>query len=529
MSIKLRLALLLGLLLLGFIGAFLVLRVLERRELEQMLAEDRRARSQLLNHWVDLASRALPQFATEAAQSEDFAGLLARGENEESPQKISAALGQAGAHFLWIMRGDGTPRAEYASPGKAVPRAFPLSATEFKTVAGETPNARFFAESAVGLLEICVRRLVTKDPELREWVVVARLWDEAQQRALAQLTESVVEIGGPAEINQPVVADSHIVLLRTLADWQGQALRTLKVAYDATGLGRTVQTDWEQGLIFLAFGLLVLVAVALALQDWVLRPLSQIGESLAQNDAKRVEKLSAEKSELGRVAELVRTSFEQRDALQRSDQALRQTLEERARLGRDLHDGVIQSLYAAGMGLAGIRASLNPEQTEAAARLEQTRVALNETIHDVRNFIIGLEPEALKEQAFAPAVTALLDSMRGIREFRSEATIDETLAAGLSLAQRVHALQIAREAVSNALRHGLANHVTVSLRRIGESAEFEVADDGTGFDPAVVASRGNGLRNLAQRARELGAELDVDSRPGRGARVRLVFSLSSYD
>jgi signal transduction histidine kinase len=285
---------------------------------------------------------------------------------------------------------------------------------------------------------------------------------------------------------------------------------------------------------------MLIVAMWLAIQAWVLRPLSRISDSLATDQPQLVADMSTEKSEFGRVAQLVRSSFEQRDDLQReirertiaqaarerSEAALRSNLEERSKLGRDLHDGVIQSLYAAGMGLVGIRALLRPDQTEAMARLEQSRTALNETIHDVRNFLIGLEPEALKLQTFSQAVAALLDMMNGIKPFHSRVEIDEALASGLTLAQRVHALQITREAVSNALRHGEASRINVALRGRAGQAEFEVTDDGRGFDPALAASPGKGLVNFAQRARELGADLSVESQPGRGTRVRLAFSLS---
>jgi signal transduction histidine kinase len=102
--------------------------------------------------------------------------------------------------------------------------------------------------------------------------------------------------------------------------------------------------------------------------------------------------------------------------------------------------------------------------------------------------------------------------------------VDEELAAQLTLAQRVHALQIAREAVSNALRHGHATHIGIALRRHGEFAEFEVVDDGQGFDVGASAA-GKGLVNFTARARELGGELAVNSQPGKGTRVQLVFSL----
>ncbi len=527
MSIKTRIALLLGLLLLGFLGTLLALRILERREWEQLVADDRRARSQLLNHWVDITGRALPQFADEVAQAEDVVALAGGAESEANRQKLEALLQQSAIDMLWVMRADGTPRAEFSKSG-AAKTGLPLAPPEFLELTHETPRPRFFAQAGDGLLELCVRRLQTRDAA-REWLVVSRRWDDAQLASLARLTDAKVSLGGPAAMAQPLVPVAHIVLLRPLTDWRGHPLRTLRIDYDASGLERSVQTDWQQTQIFIAFGVLVLLAVTLALQGWVLRPLAAIGESLESRNPKPVEPLSVEKSELGRVAQLVLTSFAQHEALARSDSALRRTLDERARLGRDLHDGVIQSLYAAGMGLAGIRALLNPAQIEAAARLEQTRAALNETIHDVRNFIVGLEPEALKEQTFAHAVNALLESMQGIRKFRATAMIDETLAARLSLSQRVHALQIGREAVSNALRHGSANTIAVELKTAGGFAEFQVSDDGSGFNPTRMSGSGQGLRNLAQRAQELGGKLAIDSKPREGARVKLVFSLQTYD
>jgi signal transduction histidine kinase len=330
-----------------------------------------------------------------------------------------------------------------------------------------------------------------------------------------------------------------IELLRPLPDAHGHPVRVLRLVAPRAEADSAIRSDRRQLQVFGAFGLLVLLAMARALHLWVVQPLDRISASLAAEQPAALGDLAKDKSELGRVAQLVAASFDHREALQReiaerrhaqdaleqSEAALRRNIEDRARLGRDLHDGVIQSLYAAGMGLAGVRAVLTPEQAEAASRLEQTRAALNETIHDVRNFIIGLEPEALKQQAFSRAVAVMLESMRNLREFRSSVDINEELASRLTLAQRVHALQITREAVSNALRHGEANQIQIALRSRGEFAEFEVTDDGRGFDASTAVSSGTGLANFAVRARELGGELEVQSEPGRGTRVKLVFSL----
>jgi signal transduction histidine kinase len=287
-------------------------------------------------------------------------------------------------------------------------------------------------------------------------------------------------------------------------------------------------------VVFLAAGMLA--TIWLGLEGWVLRPLSRIDQSVVTNNPGLVRIRSDEPAEFGRVARFMGSSFELRDSLQREraerataestrseiDTALQLNIAERSRLGRDLHDGIIPSLYAAGMGLAGIDALLRPEQTEVAMRLAQSRAALNETIHDLRNVLTGLEPEALKLRTFSDAVAALLETLKGIRPFTSRVEIDDTLVARLGQAQRVHALQITREAVSNALRHGEANRINVTFRQQDGRLEFEVSDDGRGFEPGVQPS-GNGLANFAARARELDTELRIRSEPGGGTSIRLTF------
>lgn len=89
----------------------------------------------------------------------------------------------------------------------------------------------------------------------------------------------------------------------------------------------------------------------------------------------------------------------------------------------------------------------------------------------------------------------------------------------------MHALQIVRECVSNAIRHGQAARIEVSLRKTDAGAELTVRDNGRGFDLAAARTRGgSGLANLASRAAEIAAHLEIDSSPGKGTGVTLRFS-----
>ncbi len=231
--------------------------------------------------------------------------------------------------------------------------------------------------------------------------------------------------------------------------------------------------------------------------------------------------------EIGRIARLIENTGAQREALRDSESELQRVLQERSRLSRDLHDGIIQSLYGTGMSLATVQARLPAGDTTNRASLDQSRASLNEAILDLRNFITGLEPEALKQPTFTAAVTGLMNSTETEQQVKTQCSIDENLARQLSITQRAHLLQITREALSNALRHGEATEVSAELLLNGSYAEYHFRDNGHGFKTSAVSTHnGHGLENLSNRARDLDASLSVRSHPGEGTQLKLMFKIS---
>ena len=109
---------------------------------------------------------------------------------------------------------------------------------------------------------------------------------------------------------------------------------------------------------------------------------------------------------------------------QLKQQLLTQSLDEKIRLGRDLHDGIIQSLYAVGLTLETVRALVKSNPAEADRQLEHTRAGLNETIRDVRAYITGLAPENLRRGGVANALSALLAELKAGRSAQFDITID---------------------------------------------------------------------------------------------------------
>ncbi len=276
------------------------------------------------------------------------------------------------------------------------------------------------------------------------------------------------------------------------------------------------------------------VALALALASMALS--AALVVSLAARPSRRTDTQSPfdpTRTEVGALSKLAESSAAQHDELTRErdvrlraeedgqlkQQLLTQALEEKIRLGRDLHDGIIQSLYAVGLTLESARALLRDNPTEVDRRLEQCRTTLNASIRDARAYITGLAPENLRRTNFARSLETLLADLCADRTARFEIKVDDEATALLSPAQTIEALQVAREAVSNALRHGGASLVTIRVHQGEREVCLLVQDNGTGFDATHRRDGGHGLGNMQARADHIGATLAITSRPGEGVRV----------
>jgi signal transduction histidine kinase len=194
-------------------------------------------------------------------------------------------------------------------------------------------------------------------------------------------------------------------------------------------------------------------------------------------------------------------------------------LEDRERIAKELHDGVVQALFAVGMSLqAG--ASRAEDPAAVRTRLQEAVEAIDGVIRDLRNYIFGLGPGAAADRELDRALRELAGEFRRGTDVAIAVEVDrhaaETLASRAS-----DVVQAAREALSNTIRHAKPQTVSVGLRRDGERIVLEVEDDGVGFDPGEVAP-GRGLGNLRARAAALGGELEIDSEPGGGTAVRIV-------
>src|ERR687897_878268 len=195
-----------------------------------------------------------------------------------------------------------------------------------------------------------------------------------------------------------------------------------------------------------------------------------------------------------------------------------EVLDERERIGKELHDGVIQSLFAVGMNLQAL-ASLSPDP-ETARRLEAAVEDVDHAIRDLRNYIFGLRPGILADRQLDQALRELGGAFSERTGVVTVVEVDADVASEVA-SRAPNIVQIVREALSNVGRHAAATTCRVRLARDRDGRVLlEVDDDGAGFDPRSP-STGMGLANLHERTGSLGGTIDIDSTVGQGTTLRI--------
>lgn len=528
MTIRTRLALLLVCLVAIFGLAAAGLRLAHRSEAEQILRSLRTERSDLLDRLLALTGQTLRNFANDYSLWDEMAAFVQSGDAAWAAINIDASLPTFNAAAAWVARPDGSVLYGAQVDASAPLSPPPVGDPAFLDLLRREKMLHFFQNSPIGLVELRVAPILPSDDiqrrqEPQGWFIVARRWDESYLLRLSDTLQSHVTLAPTVDATQ-VIAPTLIHLERTLADWRNQPARTLQVEYESPPLARLIAGNEEEAYLLYAFGVVVIVVLVITLSYWVIRPLNQLARSLEAGEPGAIRDLQLRSGEFGHLARQAAQSFQQRDALRASEDRLRQWMALHDRLGRDLHDGIIQSIYAAGLGLESARNMLHNDPAAAERRLASCQRMFNDTLWQVRSFIHALEPDVTHSQSPAQSLAALVANMQALQPIPITADIDPTLATLIRPRQELHLLHMARELLSNSLRHSNASRVSISLRPYPDGlARLEVVDDGIGFDPAAGNTTGHGLANLAARARELDARLEIDAAPGKGARIAVWF------
>ena len=195
-------------------------------------------------------------------------------------------------------------------------------------------------------------------------------------------------------------------------------------------------------------------------------------------------------------------------------------LEERERIGMDLHDGIIQSIYAVGLALDFARGTIEKEPTAARIKIDQAIEGLDTTIRDIRSYILDMRPRQLRGEDLMQGLEQLVEEFN--TNSRSQAILlgPRNGMEGLPTANATTLFHICQEALANAAKHAKAGLVDVQLLTSDQRVILEVTDDGLGFDLRKMnVTLGHGLSNMHFRAQKVGGDVEINSEPGSGTTV----------
>ena len=195
-------------------------------------------------------------------------------------------------------------------------------------------------------------------------------------------------------------------------------------------------------------------------------------------------------------------------------------LEERERIGMDLHDGTIQSIYGVGLSMENIFHSLGDDSSPAKTRIKNAIDDLNQIIRDIRTYILDLRPRQMSTEN-------LLDGLKRLAaEYRAHTLASATVngsKARLDHLPQSHSMalfHLCQEGLANVAKHASAKRVSVNVWTTDERVVMEIRDNGKGFDPEKMnKSIGHGLANMQTRVRAVGGEVDISSAPGEGTTI----------
>jgi two-component system, NarL family, sensor histidine kinase DevS len=200
---------------------------------------------------------------------------------------------------------------------------------------------------------------------------------------------------------------------------------------------------------------------------------------------------------------------------------------ERNRIARDMHDGLVQYVYALGLQLEHARDLAASKPDDVAPVLTGSIQQTNHVLSEMRTFIYQLRPIIMKEKEIGQWVLDLCRQFQQATGIPVRAEVGATGGEDLSPAISIALFRIIQEALANIYKHAEATQASLSLEFGATGARLIIEDDGRGFDvdarPARGIEQGHGLSNIEERVRELGATLDLESAPGAGTRLEAVF------
>jgi two-component system, NarL family, sensor histidine kinase DevS len=195
-------------------------------------------------------------------------------------------------------------------------------------------------------------------------------------------------------------------------------------------------------------------------------------------------------------------------------------LEERERIGMDLHDGIIQAIYGVGLSLESALHSFEEDPPDAKTRVQHSIESLNQAIRDLRGYILDLRPRQMGDEGLMSGLNRLITEFRANTLATVQLAGNENELKDLPHSYSMVLFHIGQEALANVAKHAKAKQVDISLWSTDERVLMEIHDNGKGFEMEKMnASIGHGLANMQTRVRAVGGDVDISSVVDEGTTV----------
>ncbi len=226
------------------------------------------------------------------------------------------------------------------------------------------------------------------------------------------------------------------------------------------------------------------------------------------------------------ISDITEMRMEQQRTLQQTTAVV--ASREREKLARDLHDNLAQVLASISMQAQGICNELKYEETEKVYRDLSRLVDISQTAHrEIRDYIHSVrEAQSVEKDPFAVTRETLEEFHRQTGIAVSENITGANVVSRLNNRARVNLYYILKEALNNVRKHATgAKQVALTMRQTKDALWIFLRDDGCGFDPDISIENHFGLNIMRERAAEMGAELSIESKPGKGTQIQLFLPL----
>ena len=514
MGIKPRILFLLSLLGLSSLGFLLLFNHEQQRERREYEEQNKQKQLISLQHRLNEAMKPVYKYVRTQLSRESLRDFLTSRDRAWAEKHIRGKMTRYQIDAVWILDSAGAVIYGYDRKRDLVADISPLiNPKELDRLFGDNEQIGFYTWHGGELYRLYGQLIRHSSPveTQQDWLVAGIRLDQEMLAFLTGADGEQAIIASFAEANQARDQD---------ADWfwlplKGQygkiiaklGFKSARNQYDQRG------HEYSEVVLFALSNVCSLLLVGALLSFWLIRPLNQLRQSLRLNKPDLLVCMLGRRDEFGDVSRIAYSSMNDRLLLAKS-------LADREQLGRDLHDGAIQNICAIGMTLGSANTMLDRDLQTTRILIDQARSNLADTIAELRAHVNRTEPSPLTAN-FTDAMMRLCQILIGSIPLKLEIDIDEQLAGRYPALHRRQLLQLIREAVSNALRHGRPARIIVSWQVSADGSRMIISDDGVGMKKEADPPLGCGMTNLHERADLLGGRLSVESSRQSGTTLRI--------